>query len=67
MELLKTYADRLGDYQNLSQLIRSELQMFEKINPNVGVNGEMNQVPDTGSLTDILNGLIIDGGRAPTA
>ena len=41
MELLKTYADRLGDYQNLSQLIRSELQMFEKINPNVGVNGEM--------------------------
>ena len=34
---------------------------------NVGANGEMNQVPDTGSLTDILNGLIIDGGRAPTA
>ncbi len=42
MELLKTYADRLGDYQNLSQLIRSELQMFEKkLTPNVRVNGEM--------------------------
>lgn len=34
---------------------------------NIGANGEMNQVPNTESLTDILNGLIIDGGRAPTA
>lgn len=34
---------------------------------NIGANGEMNQVPNTESLTDIFNGLIIDGGRAPTA
>ena len=34
---------------------------------NIGANGEMNQVLNTESLTDILNGLIIDGGRAPTA
>lgn len=41
VELLKIYVNHLGDYQNLSQLIRSELQMIEKVNPNIGVNGEM--------------------------
>ena len=41
VELLKTYANQLGDYQNLSKLIRSELQMIEKVNPNIGASGEM--------------------------
>lgn len=34
---------------------------------NVGTNGEMSLVPKADDLADILNGLIIDGGRAPTA
>lgn len=36
------------------------------ISYNVGANGEMNQVPNVDSLTDILDGVILDGGRVPT-
>ena len=32
---------------------------------NVGANGELEQIPNAESITDLLNGLIIDGGKAP--
>lgn len=32
---------------------------------NVGANGELEQIPNVESITDLLNGLIIDGGKAP--
>lgn len=32
---------------------------------NVGTNGELEQIPNAESITDLLNGLIIDGGKAP--
>ena len=32
---------------------------------NVGANGELEQIPNAESITDLLNGIIIDGGKAP--
>lgn len=32
---------------------------------NVGASGELEQIPNAESITDLLNGLIIDGGKAP--
>ena len=32
---------------------------------NVGADGELEQIPNAESITDLLNGLIIDGGKAP--
>ena len=56
---------KYGDYEGETISIKDANGNWNSY--NVGANGEMNQVPDTGSFTDILNGLIIDGGRAPTA
>lgn len=56
---------KYGDYEGETISIKDKDGNWNSY--NVGANGEMNQVPNTESLTDILNGLIIDGGRAPTA
>ena len=32
---------------------------------NVGANGELEQIPNAESITDLRSGLIIDGGKAP--
>ena len=60
----RTWMAKYGNYEGETISIKDANGNWNSY--NVGANGEMNQVPDTGSLTDILNGLIIDGGRAPT-
>ena len=61
----RTWMAKYGNYEGETISIKDANGNWNSY--NVGANGEMNQVPDTGSLTDILNGLIIDGGRAPAA
>lgn len=61
----RTWMAKYGNYEGETISIKDANGNWNSY--NVGANGEMNQVPDTGSFTDILNGLIIDGGRAPTA
>ena len=61
----RTWMAKYGNYEGETISIKDANGNWNSY--NVGANGEMNQVPDTGSLTDILNGLIIDGGSAPEA
>ena len=61
----RTWMAKYGNYEGETISIKDANGNWNSY--NVGANGEMNQVPNTESLTDILDGLIIDGGRAPTA
>ncbi len=61
----RTWMAKYGNYEGETISIKDANGNWNSY--NVGANGEMNQVPNTESLTGILDGLIIDGGRAPTA
>lgn len=56
---------KYGDYEGETISIKDKDGNWNSY--NVGANGEMSLVPKADDLADILNGLIIDGGRAPTA
>lgn len=56
---------KYGDYEGETISIKDKDGNWNSY--NVGANGEMALVPKADDLTDLLNGLIIDGGRAPTA
>ena len=61
----RTWMAKYGNYEGETISVKDSDGNWN--NYNVGADGEMNQVLDTDSLTDLLNGLIVDGGRAPTA
>lgn len=56
---------KYGDYEGETISVKDKDGNWNSY--NVGANGEMSLVPKADDLADILNGLIIDGGRAPTA
>lgn len=56
---------KYGDYEGETISVKDKDGNWNSY--NVGTNGEMSLVPKADDLADILNGLIIDGGRAPTA
>lgn len=56
---------KYGDYEGETISVKDKDSNWNSY--NVGANGEMSLVPKADDLADILNGLIIDGGRAPTA
>lgn len=56
---------KYGDYEGETISVKDKDGNWNSY--NIGANGEMSLVPKADDLADILNGLIIDGGRAPTA
>lgn len=56
---------KYGDYEGETISVKDKDGNWNSY--NVGANGEMSLIPKADDLADILNGLIIDGGRAPTA
>lgn len=60
----RTWIAKYGNYEG--EMISVKDANGNWISYNVGANGEMNQIPNVDSLTDILDGVIIDGGRVPT-
>ncbi len=61
----RTWIAKYGNYEGETISVKDTNGNWNSY--NVGANGEMNQVPNVDNLTDILDGLIVDGGRAPTA
>lgn len=61
----RTWMAKYGNYDGETISVKDSDGNWN--NYNVGADGEMNQILNTDSLTDLLNGLIVDGGRAPTA
>ena len=60
----RTWMAKYGNYEGETISVKDANGNW--ISYNIGANGEMNQVPNVDSLTDILDGVIIDGGRVPT-
>lgn len=60
----RTWIAKYGNYEGETISVKDANGNW--ISYNVGANGEMNQVPNVDSLTDILDGVILDGGRVPT-
>lgn len=60
----RTWMAKYGNYEGETISVKDANGNW--ISYNVGANGEMNQVPNVDSLTDILDGVILDGGRVPT-
>lgn len=60
----RTWIAKYGNYEGETISVKNANGNW--ISYNVGANGEMNQVPNVDSLTDILDGVILDGGRVPT-
>lgn len=61
----RTWMAKYGNYEGETISVKDTDGNWNSY--NVGANGEMNQIPNSDSLSDLLDGLIIDGGRAPTA
>lgn len=61
----RTWIAKYGNYEGETISVKDDEGNWN--NYNVGADGEMNQVLDTDSLAELLNGLTVDGGRAPTA
>lgn len=61
----RTWMAKYGNYEGETISVKDADGNWN--NYNVGANGEMTQVPNADNLADLLDGLIIDGGRAPTA
>lgn len=61
----RTWMSKYGNYEGETISVKDADGNWNSY--NVGANGELNQIPNSDSLSDLLNGLIIDGGRAPTA
>lgn len=60
----RTWIAKYGNYEGETISVKDANGNW--ISYNVGANGEMTQVPNVDSLTDILDGVILDGGRVPT-
>lgn len=60
----RTWIAKYGNYEGETISVKNANGNW--ISYNVGANGEMNQVPNVNSLTGILDGVILDGGRVPT-
>lgn len=60
----RTWIAKYGNYEGETISVKNANGNW--ISYNIGANGEMNQVPNVDSLTDILDGVILDGGRVPT-
>lgn len=60
----RTWIAKYGNYEGETISVKDTNGNW--ISYNVGANGEMTQVPNVDSLTDILDGVIIDGDRVPT-
>ena len=61
----RTWMAKYGNYEGETISVKDAEGNWS--NYNVGADGEMSQVLNTESLTDILDGIIVDGGKAPTA
>ena len=60
----RTWIAKYGNYEGETISVKDANGNW--ISYNVGANGEMVQMPNVDSLTDILDGIILDGGRVPT-
>lgn len=61
----RIWVAKYGDYEGETISIKDKDGNW--ISYNVINNNQFSQVPNKDDLTDILDGLIIDGGSAPTA
>ena len=61
----RIWVAKYGDYEG--ETISIKERDGNLISYNVINNNQFSQVPNKDDLTDILDGLIIDGGSAPTA
>ena len=59
----RTWMAKYGNYEGETISIKDANGNWNSY--NVGANGELEQIPNAESITDLLNGLIIDGGKAP--
>lgn len=61
----RVWMAKYGDYEGETISVKDSEGNW--LNYVVNVNNQMNLIPSANDLTDVLDGLIIDGGRAPTA